>query len=105
MFKKTRLEWGLEVLRETESERKEKKKKKKKTRWVPRGTYRDLVIEIVYSTGCITLTRLVDLITEKLGKPRSVVYNGVAHILVKLVKRGVVERRAEGVYCKPGFNK
>jgi hypothetical protein len=87
------------VLMEAKSERKEKKRKKKKG--VPKGTYRDLVIDIVYSSGCVTLTRLVDVIVEKLGKPRKTVYNSVAHMLVKLVKRGVVERRAEGVYCKP----
>ena len=78
-----------------------KKSRKKKVERVPKGTYRDLVVDIVYSSGCVTLTKLVDIITEKLGKPRKTVYNSVAHILVKLVKRGVVERRAEGVYCKP----
>jgi hypothetical protein len=78
-----------------------KKKKKVKAERAPRGTYRDLVVDIVYSSGCVTLTKLVEVIAEKLGKPRKTVYNSVAHILVKLVKQGVVERRAEGVYCKP----
>jgi hypothetical protein len=71
----------------------------------PRGAYRDLIIDIVYNSGCVTLTKLVEIIAEKLGKPRKTVYNSVAHTLVKLVKCGVVERRAEGVYCKPGFDK
>jgi len=78
-----------------------RKEKNAKTERVPRGTYRDLVVEMVYSSGCVTLAKLVEAIAEKLGKPRKTVYNGVAHILVKLVKQGVVERRAEGVYCKP----
>jgi hypothetical protein len=77
------------------------KKKKVKVERAPRGTYRDLIIDIVYSSGCITLTKLVDIITEKLGKPRKVVYNSVAHMLTRLVKHKVIERRSPGVYCKP----
>jgi predicted transcriptional regulator len=80
-------------------------KENEKIKRAPRGAYRDLIIDIVYSSGCVTLTKLVEIIAEKLGKPRKTVYNSVAHILVKLVKHGVVERRAEGVYCKPGFDK
>lgn len=68
---------------------------------VPKGTYRDLVVDIVYSSGCVTLTKLVEVITEKLNKPKKTVYNSVAHILVKLVKQGVIERPAPGIYCKP----
>ena len=68
---------------------------------VPKGTYRDLVVDIVYSSECVTLTKLVEVITEKLNKPKKTVYNSVAHILVKLVKQGVIERPAPGIYCKP----
>ena len=81
------------------------KERKKITERVPKGTYRDLAVDIVYSSGCVTLTKLVEVITEKLNKPKKTVYNSVAHILVKLVKQGVIERPAPGIYCKPRLNK
>jgi hypothetical protein len=74
--------------------------KEKKER-VPKGTYRDLVVDIVFSSGCVTLTKLVEIIAEKLNKPKKTVYNSVAHMLVKLAKQGVIERPAPGIYCKP----
>jgi hypothetical protein len=89
------------VLTVKDAEKAEEKKRKIKTERVPKGTYRDLVVDIVFSSGCITLTKLVEVIAEKLNKPKKTVYNSVAHMLVKLVKQGVIERPAPGVYCKP----
>jgi len=80
-------------------------KENEKIKRAPRGVYRDLIIDIVYTSGCITLTRLVEIIAEKLNKPKKTVYNSVAHMLVKLVKQKVIERRMPGVYCKPRLNK
>ena len=76
-------------------------KENEKIKRAPRGAYRDLIIDIVYTSGCITLTRLVEIIAEKLNKPKKTAYNSVVHMLVKLVKQKVIERRMPGVYCKP----
>jgi hypothetical protein len=70
-----------------------------------RGVYTDLIIEIVYSRGCVTKSVLVNIIAEKLKKPKNTVRNNVSKRLVLLVRRGVIERPVLGVYCKPGFRR
>jgi len=69
------------------------------------GTYINLIMEIVYEHGCITKKKLVDIIAEKLNKPRNIVENSVARRLTSLVRKGVIERVTPGIYCRPGFRK
>jgi len=68
-----------------------------------RGIYVDLTIEIIYQHGCITKTRIINIIADKLGKPRKTIENSVSKCLSRLVKRGIIQRPVSGVYCKPGF--
>jgi predicted transcriptional regulator len=60
-----------------------------------------MVIDIVYSHGCIKREEIVKEVMQIVQRDRKAVDDRVSKILVRLVKRGIVVRKAYAIYCKP----
>jgi hypothetical protein len=66
--------------------------------------YKQVVLRIVYSQGCVTRGEILELLYSMLrdeGKSRRYVEFVVDRALRRLVEHGVVVRKNKGIYCKP----
>jgi len=68
--------------------------------------YKQDIIDIVYSRGCVTRAEIIRLFYEKNkdkfeGRSRKYLEFVVDSHLSRLAKRGVLVKKNTGIYCKP----
>jgi len=66
--------------------------------------YVQRILDLVFSHGCIKREAIISSIikeTEGAGADAKRIENGVKQALKRLVRKGLIIRKATGYYCKP----
>jgi predicted transcriptional regulator len=66
-----------------------------------KSKYSQRVIDIVYERGCAKRETIIDELARELGVPREKLDDVVSKTLKRLVKKGLIVKKATGYYCKP----
>jgi predicted transcriptional regulator len=59
------------------------------------------VLDIVYSRVCVKREAIIKEVAQSEGIDTRKVENAVKQVLRRLVRKGLVVRKATGYYCKP----
>jgi len=63
--------------------------------------YVQRVLDIVYSRVCVKREAIIKEVAQSEGIDARKVENAVKQVLRRLVRKGLVVRKATGYYCKP----
>jgi predicted transcriptional regulator len=63
--------------------------------------YVQKVLDIVYSRVCVKREAIIKEVAQSEGIDTRKVENAVKQVLRRLVRKGLVVRKATGYYCKP----
>ena len=60
------------------------------------------IIDIIYSRGCVKRSEIIKEVASRLGvSVNKTIDSTISQDLADLVRKGIVVRKARGIYCKP----